>query len=126
MSEKLREAGTVGAKPEPPMEAHDDPINRSHAADLIEDLDRNGLLLSIVIKHFLRWRASLPSPAPQVIYPLNVEGLKELAEEWAKDDRLWTTQETVAFNLATFGRKVLSLLASSPAQPVGSADKEQQ
>jgi hypothetical protein len=31
------------------------------------------------------------------------------AEEWAADDRLWTTQETVAFNLQTFARVILKL-----------------
>lgn len=34
---------------------------------------------------------------------------KQLAscDEWAADDRLWTTQETVAFNLKTFARVIL-------------------
>ncbi len=27
---------------------------------------------------------------------------------WAADDRLWTTQETVEFNLRTFARSILS------------------
>lgn len=49
------------------------------------------------------------SKSPPVAYPLDVPGLTELASEWAKDDRLWTTQETVAFNLTTFGRAVLQL-----------------
>jgi hypothetical protein len=34
---------------------------------------------------------------------------KQLAscDDWAADDRLWTTQETVAFNLKTFARVIL-------------------
>jgi hypothetical protein len=30
------------------------------------------------------------------------------AKQWAADDRLWTTQETVEFNLRTFARVVLA------------------
>jgi hypothetical protein len=38
--------------------------------------------------------------------PLNDEQ-ERAAKEWAADDRLWTTQETVEFNLRTFARVVL-------------------
>ena len=38
--------------------------------------------------------------------PLSREML-EAIRTWAADDRLWTTQETVAFNLCTFARVIL-------------------
>jgi ribosomal 50S subunit-recycling heat shock protein len=37
---------------------------------------------------------------------LNPEQIKA-AKEWAADDRLWTTQDTVEFNLQTFARVIL-------------------
>jgi hypothetical protein len=46
--------------------------------------------------------------------PLNAEQLKAITL-WAADDRLWTTQETVEFNLQTFARVILE------AQGLGSA-----
>ena len=42
--------------------------------------------------------------------PLNAEQ-EQATKDWAADDRLWTTQETVEFNLRTFARKVLALVA---------------
>jgi hypothetical protein len=40
--------------------------------------------------------------------PLNAQQ-QQAIKEWAADDRLWTTQETVEFNLQTFARVILSL-----------------
>ena len=40
---------------------------------------------------------------------------REAAQTWAADDRLWTTQETVEFNLLTFARAILA--ASGGPQP---------
>lgn len=85
-------------------------------SDFTAKRDKADAALSVISQAIRELRASLPSPAPQPTYPLNVEGLKKLADEWAKDDRLWTTQETVAFNLATFGRKVLALKEKSDAE----------
>lgn len=45
--------------------------------------------------------------------PLNDEQVRA-AKDWAADDRLWTTQETVEFNLRTFARKILSAVLPSP------------
>ena len=40
--------------------------------------------------------------------PIALNGdIEAAAREWAADDRLWTTQEIVAFNLRTFARVVL-------------------
>jgi hypothetical protein len=39
--------------------------------------------------------------------PLNAEQ-EQAAKAWAADDRLWTTQDTVEFNLRTFARVVLA------------------
>jgi hypothetical protein len=51
--------------------------------------------------------AGLNSPQPiGGPIPLNAEQ-KQAAKEWAADDRLWTTQETVEFNLRTFARVIL-------------------
>ena len=41
-------------------------------------------------------------------------------KEWSADDRLWTTQETVEFNLRTFARVILAARSSSPeGEPQG-------
>ncbi len=50
--------------------------------------------------------------------PLNAEQ-EQAAKDWAADDRLWTTQETVEFNLRTFARKILALasLREPPQAP---------
>lgn len=44
---------------------------------------------------------SVESPIPLTDYQ------KRLCKQWAADDRLWTTQETVEFNLQTFARAIL-------------------
>ena len=54
-----------------------------------------------------------PEPiATQYPLSLNTAGLNDAqlkaAKEWAADDRLWTTQDTVEFNLRTFARVILS------------------
>jgi hypothetical protein len=42
--------------------------------------------------------------------PIPLTSAQEQAiREWAADDRLWTTQETVEFNLRIFARLMLSL-----------------
>jgi len=42
-------------------------------------------------------------------YPIALSKAQEaLARQWAADDRLWTTQETVEFNLMVFARAVLA------------------
>jgi hypothetical protein len=52
-----------------------------------------------------------PSPIiPQI--PLDDAAQEQIAKQWAADDRLWTTQETVAFNLRVFAR---AIIASKPA-----------
>lgn len=55
---------------------------------------------------------------PQSLIPLN-EAQARAAKDWAADDRLWTTQETVAFNLRTFARVILkaNLLAAPTETP---------
>lgn len=41
--------------------------------------------------------------------PIPLNGAQEDAvKRWAADNRLWTTQETVEFNLRTFARDILS------------------
>jgi hypothetical protein len=41
-------------------------------------------------------------------YPIQLTAEQEEAvKEWAADDRLWTTQDTVEFNLRTFARTIL-------------------
>ena len=47
--------------------------------------------------------------------PITLNAAQESAvKEWAADDRLWTTQETVEFNLRIFARVILK--ADSPNQ----------
>jgi hypothetical protein len=56
--------------------------------------------------------------------------MAKAAYEWAADDRLWTTQDTVEFNLRTFARVILKLYRPQPvagsqldrSQPVKCAD----
>ena len=49
--------------------------------------------------------------------PLTAEQV-QAAKDWAADDRLWTTQETVEFNLRTFARVILrAALTGSPEPP---------
>jgi len=51
------------------------------------------------------------------LIPLN-EAQQVRVKEWAADDRLWTTQETVEINLRTFARLILKeqFLAERPAE----------
>lgn len=48
---------------------------------------------------------AIPSAGPAPI-PLNA-AQERAVQEWAADDRLWTTQETVEFNLRVFARVIL-------------------
>lgn len=42
-------------------------------------------------------------------FPIPLSSAQELlVKQWAADDRLWTTQETVEFNLRVFARAVLA------------------
>jgi len=44
-------------------------------------------------------------------YPIPLTDAQESSvKEWAADDRLWTTQETVEFNLRTFARTIMILM----------------
>jgi hypothetical protein len=50
-------------------------------------------------------------PAPAVSaapIPLSREMIEKCVD-WAKDDRLWSTQDTTLFNLQTFARLIISL-----------------
>jgi hypothetical protein len=53
-----------------------------------------------------------PDGTIEVTYPTGramvfSEAQERTIAEWAADDRLWTTQETVAFNLRAFARMLL-------------------
>jgi hypothetical protein len=48
--------------------------------------------------------------------PLN-DWQQQAIRQWAADDRLWTTQETVEFNLRTFARTILTTSGAAPWQP---------
>lgn len=50
--------------------------------------------------------AETTAPIPPSPIPLSSE-LESAVKLWAADDRLWTTQETVEFNLRVFARAVL-------------------
>jgi hypothetical protein len=45
--------------------------------------------------------------AEKLFIPLN-ESQEQVVKQWAEDDRLWTTRETVTFNLRVFARCILS------------------
>lgn len=43
------------------------------------------------------------------VAPISLNATQEAAvHDWAADDRLWTTQETVEFNLRLFARVILA------------------
>lgn len=45
--------------------------------------------------------------------PIELNAAQEsLVQVWAADDRLWTTQETVEFNLRVFARNILKVNAA--------------
>jgi hypothetical protein len=67
----------------------------------------NDMPQPIEVARIERGRKIEPDVAP---IPLN-EAQAQAAQEWAADDRLWTTQETVEFNLRTFARVILSRLS---------------
>ena len=56
-----------------------------------------------------RYRSQpVADPAADRLAPIPLNAAQEnAAKEWAADDRLWTTQETVEFNLRTFARVIL-------------------
>lgn len=58
----------------------------------------------------LEWKLSAV-PAPESPIRLNNQQ-ENICKLWAEDDRLWTTQETVAFNLRTFARAILSAVSA--------------
>lgn len=58
--------------------------------------------------------ALVPASTPERHGPIQLSDAQRKAiKEWAADDRLWTTQETVEANLATFARVIL---ASTPEE----------
>lgn len=57
-------------------------------------------------------------PAPTLLN----QRQEEAAKTWAANDRLWTTQETVEFNLRTFARVILKA-ATSPFVPSETAEE---
>jgi hypothetical protein len=61
-------------------------------------------------------------PRQQDISPIPLTTKHEQSiKEWAADDRLWTTQETVEFNLRTFARTILKE-ATEPRPPAAAVD----
>lgn len=42
---------------------------------------------------------------------------EQAAKDWAAEDQLWTTQETVEFNLRTFARVILAAAGRSAETP---------
>lgn len=61
--------------------------------------------------------AERPPSEPRYPIPLNAQQL-EAVKNWAADDRLWTTQETVEINLRIFARVILAGQSSASA-PAG-------
>jgi len=57
--------------------------------------------------------------------PLN-DAQEQAAKVWAADDRLWTTQETVEFNLRTFARVILKEQSAAEARGRQQAEQEHQ
>src|SRR5678815_3435394 len=97
--------------------------------DMVDDLearwDMNDRSTNPGIVHNVRRakqaiaRAEAQATVPAVErFPIPLSSEQEqAAKEWAADDRLWTTQETVEFNLRTFARVMLKLAAALPHAP---------
>lgn len=87
--------------------------------DLSEEDER---VIRLAAQNLLSFVGEAPVPSPvsstgaeQETFPVPLNAEQEAAAKlWAADDRLWTTQETVEFNLRTFARKILALRDSSP------------
>ena len=63
-----------------------------------------------------------PLPRAEQAFPIPLNEAHERAvKEWAADDRLWTTQGTVEFNLRVFARVILAayVLAAAPVPATG-------
>lgn len=61
---------------------------------------------------YCKTKTVFPFPDPE--YPISLNDVQEtLIKQWAADDRLWTTQETVEFNLRVFSRTIIKALSSS-------------
>lgn len=65
--------------------------------------------------HYLQELHKRDTPRdPPGPFPLPLNAAQELAAKtWAADDRLWTTQETVEFNLRIFARVILASVLMS-------------
>lgn len=85
--------------------------------------DATRLLIAKVDALYTAAHADAPGAQDETFpIPLN-DYQKRAIEQWAADDRLWTTQETVAINLRTFARTILATserwrgeAASAPTQ----------
>jgi hypothetical protein len=52
----------------------------------------------------------------QPTWPIEISAeLQRIIKKWAEHDSLWTTQETVEFNLTTFTRTIIGAITSSTA-----------
>jgi hypothetical protein len=69
-----------------------------------------------VLREALAALAAEGETPPMYPIPLS-EAQRQAVKEWAADDRLWTTQETVEINLRIFARKILALAAEGETPP---------
>ena len=66
-----------------------------------------------------------PGSTPLEQFPIPLSDDQQAAvKEWAADDRLWTTQETVEFNLRTFARLILKSAGDAARARVGPMVRE--
>ena len=124
----LRRADAEAAAP-PTAEAAPEPLPADLMAEIVRWSQHTHVGQSEAAALLLRVLAALrggspveaapePTPAlPDNSWHLNTAQVRA-AKEWAADDRLWTTQETVEFNLQTFARAILTADRTEPIKAV--------
>jgi hypothetical protein len=79
-----------------------------------KDLERDGQLFYAGMEHQAAQHV-IPEAATPAPIALNAAQEHDI-KRWAADDRLWTTQETVEFNLRTVARKILASAEAAPME----------
>lgn len=75
---------------------------------LVDEVPRNGQCDEVWKQAEAALKSQPAAPRTQGREPIQLNHNQEtLCRQWAADDRLWTTQETVEFNLKTFARSIL-------------------
>lgn len=117
----VAEVERLRARPGEPSPPPDAPLGRllDDLESFLDSVEWNDTLSELTAGNFSEairaWRRGEAIESAPHPLSLNAEQ-EEAVKSWAADDRLWTTQETVEFNLRTFARTMLSLSAAAPPE----------